>query len=126
MLAFQDENGVVTIRGATQHSFLHQATVTETMNLPIEKVRIIPTVIGGAFGGKTDLSCQPVSALLAMKTDRPVKIVYGREKSLISTTKRHPFEIRCRTGVTKDGKLTALHAEMFADTGAYASAGPGL
>ena len=124
--AFLDDDGVVTIRTATQHSFLHRAAVAETMDLPVERVRIIQTVIGGAFGGKTDVSCQPVAALLAMKTGRPVKIVYGREESLTSTTKRHPIEIRCRTGVTKDGKLTALHAEMLADTGAYASAGPGL
>ncbi len=67
-----------------------------------------------------------MAALLALKTKRPVKIVYSRAESFASTTKRHPFRMRIRTGVTKDGRLTALAAELLADTGAYASAGPGI
>jgi CO/xanthine dehydrogenase Mo-binding subunit len=124
-LAYFEKDQLV-LRTATQHSFLHQSTVAETMDMPLDKVRIVPTVIGGAFGGKTDLSCQCIAALLAIKTEKPVKIVYTREESFNSTTKRHPFRIRCRTGVTRDGRLTALEAEMLADTGAYASAAPGL
>jgi CO/xanthine dehydrogenase Mo-binding subunit len=61
-----------------------------------------------------------------MKTGQPVKIVYSRAESFASTTKRHPFRMRCRTGVTRDGRLTALAADLLADTGAYASAGPGI
>ncbi|MDP6454145.1 MAG: molybdopterin-dependent oxidoreductase [SAR202 cluster bacterium] len=124
-LAYMDDDQVV-IKTATQHSFLHKETVAETMNLPEDKVRVVPTVIGGAFGGKTDVSCQSIVALLTLKTNRPVKIVYTRAESFATTPKRHPFQIRCRTGVTKDGKLTSLDAEMLVDTGAYASAGPGL
>jgi CO/xanthine dehydrogenase Mo-binding subunit len=126
VLAYEDEDGRLVVRSATQHSHLHRRTVAETMGVPLERVRIWPTVIGGAFGAKTDVSCECVAALLALKTGRPVKIVYTRAESFASTTKRHPFRMRCRTGVTRDGRLTALAAELLADTGAYASAGPGI
>ncbi|MBZ5701791.1 MAG: molybdopterin-dependent oxidoreductase [Acidobacteriia bacterium] len=123
-LAYRDNEGHLVVRSATQHSHLHRRIVAETMGLPLEQVRILPTVVGGAFGGKTDVSCECVVALLALKTGHPVKIVYSRAESFASTTKRHPFRMRCRTGVTRDGRLTALAAEVLADTGAYASAGP--
>ena len=125
-LAYWDNEGRMVVRSATQWSHLHRRTVAETMGLPLERVRILPPVVGGAFGGKTDVSCECIVALLVMKTGRPVKIVYSRAESFASTTKRHPFRIRCRTGVTRDGRLTALVADLLADTGAYASAGPGL
>ena len=125
-LAYRDDEGRLVVRTATQHSHLHRRTVAETMGLPLEQVRIVPTVIGGAFGAKTDVSCECIVALLALKTGRPVKIIYTRAESFASTTKRHPFRMRCRTGVTRDGRLTALSAELLADTGAYASAGPGI
>ena len=125
-LAYLDEAGRMVVRSPTQHSHLHRRAVAETMGLPLERVRIFPTVVGGAFGAKTDISCECVAALLTLKTGQPVKIVYGRAESFASTTKRHPFRMRCRTGVTRDGRLTALTAELLADTGAYASAGPGI
>lgn len=125
-LAYLDDEGKLVVRSATQYPHLHRRTVAETMGLPLERVRIFPTVVGGGFGGKTDVSCEAVVALLALKTGRPVKIVYSRAESFASTTKRHPFRIRCRTGATRDGRLTALAAEVLADTGAYASAGPGI
>jgi CO/xanthine dehydrogenase Mo-binding subunit len=125
-LAFCDGEGRLIVRSATQHSHLHRRIVAETMDLPLEKVRVVPTVIGGAFGAKTDVSCECVAALLALKTRRPVRIVYSRAESFASTTKRHPFRIRCRTGVTREGRLTALAAEVLADGGAYASASPGI
>ncbi|MEE8362646.1 MAG: molybdopterin cofactor-binding domain-containing protein [Dehalococcoidia bacterium] len=121
-----ESDGTLVVRTATQHSHLHRDTVAETMGLPPERVRVVPTVVGGAFGGKTDVSCQCVAALLALKTGRPVKIVYSRAESFVSTTKRHPFRIRCRSAVTGEGRLTALDVEMLADTGAYASAAPNL
>ena len=125
-LAYSDEEGRIVVRSATQYSHLHRRAVAETMGLPLERVRIFPTVVGGAFGAKTDISCECVVALLALKTGQPVKIVYSRAESFASTTKRHPFRMRCRTGVTREGRLTAFAAELLADTGAYASAGPGI
>lgn len=125
-LAYRDDEGRVVVRSATQYSHLHRRTVAETMGLPLERVRILPTVVGGAFGAKTDVSCECIAALLALKTGQPVKIVYSRAESFASTTKRHPFRMRCRTGVTRDGRLTGLAADLLADTGAYASAGPSI
>lgn len=123
-LAYCDENGRLVVRSANQHPGLHLRTVAETMALPPERVRILPPVVGGGFGGKTDVSCEGVAALLALRTGRPIKIVYSRAESFASTTKRHPFRIRCRLGASRDGTLTALTADILADTGAYASAGP--
>jgi len=122
-LAYRDDEGRLVVRSATQYSHFHRRIVAETMGLPVEQVRILPTVVGGAFGGKTDVSCESVVALLALKTGQPVKIVYSRAESFASTTKRHPFRMHCRTGVTRNGRLTSLAAEVLADTGAYASAG---
>ncbi len=125
-LAYQDDDGRLVVRAATQWSHHQQEAIAETMALPPDRVRMFPTTVGGAFGGKNDPSYQTIVALLALKTGRPVKIVYSRAESFAATTKRHSFTIRCRTGVTKDGRLTALHAEMVADTGAYASSGPSI
>ncbi len=125
-LAYRDNAGQLVVRSATQYAHLHRRAVAETMGLPLERVRIQPTVVGGAFGAKTDISCECVVALLALKTGRPVKIVYSRAESFASTTKRHPFRMRCRTGVSREGRLTALAADLLADTGAYASAGPAV
>jgi CO/xanthine dehydrogenase Mo-binding subunit/aerobic-type carbon monoxide dehydrogenase small subunit (CoxS/CutS family) len=125
-LAYQDDEGRLVVRSATQHSHLHRRIVAETMGLPLERVRILPAVVGGAFGAKTDVSCEAVAALLVLKTGHPVKIVYSRAESFASTTKRHPFRMHCRTGVTREGRLTALAAEVLADTGAYASAGASI
>jgi CO/xanthine dehydrogenase Mo-binding subunit/aerobic-type carbon monoxide dehydrogenase small subunit (CoxS/CutS family) len=125
-LAYQDDEGRLVMRSATQHSHMHRRAIAETMGLTPEQVRILPTVVGGAFGSKTDISCECVTALLVLKTGRPVKIVYSRAESFASTTKRHPFRMRIRTGVTRSGEVTALAAEILADTGAYASAGPGI
>jgi len=126
VLAYRDGAGRMVVRSATQHSHLHRRAVAETMGLPLEQVRIWPTVVGGAFGAKTDIAGECVAALLVLKTNCPVKIVYTRAESFAATTKRHPFTMRIRTGVTRDGKLTAIAAELLADTGAYASAGPAI
>ncbi len=124
-LAYRDGETLV-VRTATQYSHYHRAEVARTLGLPAERVRVVPTVVGGAFGGKTDISCQCLAALAAHRTGRPVRIVYSRAESFESTTKRHPYRIRCRSGATRDGDLMALQVDIVADTGAYASFGPGL
>ncbi len=124
-LAFWDGDTLV-VRTSTQYTHYHRAEVARTLGLPVERVRVIPTVSGGAFGGKTDISCQCLVALAAHRTGRPVRIVYSRAESFVSTTKRHPYRIRVRSGATRAGDLTALQVDMLADTGAYASFGPGL
>ncbi|GAH82435.1 unnamed protein product, partial [marine sediment metagenome] len=100
-----------------------QADIAQSLGLPKEKIRIIQPVIGGAFGKKEDISVHIHLALAAMETKRPVKLTYTREESMIAQSKRHPFIIRMKTGVTKKGYLTAYQVEIIGDTGAYASSG---
>jgi len=123
-VAFYDEkDGVVKLWSATQWLHDTQADIAQSLDLPKEKIRIIQPVIGGAFGKKEDISVHIHLALAAIKTKRPVKLTYTREESMIAQSKRHPFIIRMKTGVTKKGYLTACQVEVIGDTGAYASSG---
>jgi len=123
-VAFYDEkDGVIKLWAATQWLHDTQADIAQSLGLPKEKIRIIQPVIGGAFGKKEDISVHIHLALAAMATKRPVKLTYTREESMIAQSKRHPFIIRMKTGVTKKGYLTACQVEIIGDTGAYASSG---
>jgi len=123
-VAFYDEkDGVVKLWSVTQWLHDTQADIAQSLDLPKEKIRIIQPVIGGAFGKKEDISVHIHLALAAIKTKRPVKLTYTREESMIAQSKRHPFIIRIKTGVTKKGYLTACQVEVIGDTGAYASSG---
>lgn len=84
-------------------------------------VRVVATLMGGGFGGKEDIVGQIHAALLAERTQRPVKMLYTRQESLQVHPKRHATVIRTRTGATKDGRLTAVQATLYGDAGAYAS-----
>ncbi|MCF8008431.1 MAG: molybdopterin-dependent oxidoreductase [Halanaerobiales bacterium] len=117
---------ILKIWAASQWLHDTQADVAQALNLNKDKVRIIQTAIGGAFGKKEDISVHLHLALAAMHTKRPVKLVYTREESMISQSKRHPLTIKAKTGVTEDGYLTAWQVEVFGDTGAYASSGPAV
>ena len=92
-------------------------------DLPDEKVRVIQTETGGAFGGKEDYPSILAShaALLAKKSGHPVKMVYDRMEDLAATTKRHPARVRHRTALDKDGKLLAIEIHLDTDGGAYAT-----
>jgi aldehyde oxidoreductase len=120
------EDDILVVRTGTQYPHYHRAEVARVLGLPTERVRVVATVSGGAFGGKTDISGQCLAALGTLVTRRPVRIVYDRAESFESTTKRHPYRIHARAGATRDGRLTALRLDMLADTGAYASFGAGL
>jgi CO/xanthine dehydrogenase Mo-binding subunit len=116
-----DENGRVTVWVATQWPHEDRHEIAYALGLPEERVRVVQMTTGGAFGGREDISVQIVLALLALKTGRPVKLVYTRPESLIASTKRHPFHMRYRTGATRDGQLTAMETELVTNAGAYAS-----
>ena len=123
-VAFYDEKkGVIKLWAATQWLHDTQADIAQSLGFPKEKIRIIQPVIGGAFGKKEDISVHIHLALAAMETKRPVKLTYTREESMITQSKRHPFIIRMKTGVTKKGYLIACQVEVIGDTGAYASSG---
>jgi aldehyde oxidoreductase len=114
----------IEIQACTQSPYLDRDDIAKILGIPPEKVRIIPTAVGGGFGTKLDLSVQPFLALAAWKLNRPVRLVYSRTESMVSTTKRHPAHMRLRAGATRDGKLTALDFSADFNTGAYSSWGP--
>ncbi len=120
---FDPETEIIKLWAATQWLHDTQADVAQSLGLPKEKIRIIQPVIGGAFGKKEDISVHIHLALAAIATKRPVKFSYTREESMIAQSKRHPFIIQMKTGVTKKGYLTACQVEVIGDTGAYASSG---
>ncbi len=118
-LAYIDDEGRVTIECGGQWTHEDQHQVAHALNMPNESVRIIYPAIGGAFGGREDMSVQIVLALAAWKLQRPVKIVWSRQESMIGHGKRHASVVRAKWGATKDGKLIAAESEMIADGGAY-------
>ncbi|HEY58631.1 MAG TPA: xanthine dehydrogenase family protein [Anaerolineae bacterium] len=123
-LAYVDEEGRVTVIVAGQWAHEDREQIAHALGLPEERVRVIYPAIGGAFGGREDMSVQIVLALAAWRLhqqgiDRPVKIVWSREESIIGHGKRHPFIIRAKWGGTKEGKIVAARMELIADGGAY-------
>jgi CO/xanthine dehydrogenase Mo-binding subunit len=89
--------------------------------MPINRIRIIATIVGGNFGGKNEITQEPILALLAKKTGRPVKGVYTREDEFISSTTRHPFVMEYKTGMSNEGKIMARKVHLICDGGAYCS-----
>jgi CO/xanthine dehydrogenase Mo-binding subunit len=122
-ISYLDEEGRVTVICPTQNVHYDQKQVASVLGLPIEKVRIIQSGTGGAFGGRLDITVQCLLALAAFHVKRPVRIVYSREEVFQVISKRHPLKIRYKSGAKKDGKLTAVEVYIFGDTGAYASYG---
>lgn len=114
----------IEIQACTQAPYMDRADIAKILGIAPEKVRIIPTAVGGGFGSKLDLSVQPFLALAAWKLDRPVRMVYSRTESIVSTTKRHPARMRLRAGASREGHLTALDFTADFNTGAYSSWGP--
>jgi CO/xanthine dehydrogenase Mo-binding subunit len=119
-LGYIDEEGRVSVVVAGQWVHEDRQQVAYALGLLEEQVRIIYPAIGGAFGGREDMSIQIVLGLAAMKLRQPVKIIWSREESIIGHHKRHPMIIRTRWGATREGQLVAAESEVIADAGAYA------
>ena len=117
------EDGSIDIYVATQYPHYDREEVAKCLNMEEDKVRINNMTIGGAFGAREDINPQCHAALGTYITKKPVKIVYSREESSISHSKRHPIKMHYKTGVREDGKLCALWVRIYGDTGAYASWG---
>jgi CO/xanthine dehydrogenase Mo-binding subunit len=118
-LAYIDEAGRVTVVAGGQWTHEDQEQISHALNMPNDSIRVIYPAIGGAFGGREDMSVQIVLALAAWKLQRPVKIVWSRQESIIGHGKRHATVIRSKWGATKDGKLIAMENEIIGDGGAY-------
>ena len=126
VIAVPEANGGVTIRGSLQCPYyVHKALVT-LLGLPKDKVRVLQTEPGGGFGGKEEYPSLIAghAALLALKSQRPVKLVYDRAEDMWATTKRHPSVVRHRTGVKKDGRIVAMEIDVLFDGGAYVTLSP--
>jgi len=118
------EGETLVIRACTQAPGMDRDDTAAVLGLPREKVRIVPSAVGGGFGSKLDLSLQPLIGLVALKTGRPCRMVYARGESMASTTKRHPAEMQGRIGCDAAGRITAVDFEGRFNTGAYSSWGP--
>ncbi len=118
-LAYLDEEGRVTIEAGGQWTHADREAIAHSLGLPEEMIRVIYPAIGGAFGGREDMSMQIVLALAAWKLKQPVKIIWSRRESMIGHGKRHAVSIKAKWGATKDGKLIAVENELIADGGAY-------
>ena len=120
-----DEEGRVTVYVAGQWTHEDQEQIAHALHLPLEQVRVVYPAIGGAFGGREDMSVQIILALAAWRLhqrgiDRPVKIVWSREESMIGHHKRHPYIIKTKWGASREGKILAAECFVYADGGAYA------
>jgi CO/xanthine dehydrogenase Mo-binding subunit/aerobic-type carbon monoxide dehydrogenase small subunit (CoxS/CutS family) len=118
------EGDILVIRACTQAPGMDREDTAAILGLPMERVRIIPSAVGGGFGSKLDISLQPLIGLVTLKTGRPCRMVYTRKESMTSTTKRHPAEMRGRIGCDIEGRITGIEFEGRFNTGAYSSWGP--
>lgn len=122
-IAQAEPTGNVTVWSSVQRPFLVAADLAKLLGLPMNRVRVIATPVGGGFGGKNEITVEPYVALLSMKTQCPVKMVYTREEEFQASTVRHPYVMTYKSGVKRDGRILARHIKIVSDSGAYVSWG---
>jgi len=118
-LAYIDEAGRITVACGGQWTHEDREQIAHALHMPDENIRVVYPAIGGAFGGREDMSVQIVLALAAWKLQRPVKTIWSRQESIIGHGKRHAIVLRAKWGATKDGKVIAVENEIIGDGGAY-------
>ena len=123
-LAIPGDDGSLTVYTGSQSVYEDQHEIMNLLALPAEKIRVVSKLVGGAFGGKEDVTVQHYAALLAHVTGKPVKVTLSRQESIHVHPKRHAMELELTTGCDEQGMITAIVARIVADTGAYASLGP--
>jgi CO/xanthine dehydrogenase Mo-binding subunit len=120
------EEGGIAVYGSIQCPFYAHRALAVVLGDAVPRVRVVQSETGGGFGGKEEypsgLACH--AALLALKSGRPVKLIYDRVEDMAATTKRHPAIVRHRTGLTRDGRLVAMDIEVILDGGAYTTLSP--
>ncbi|MGL4635663.1 MAG: molybdopterin-dependent oxidoreductase [Beijerinckiaceae bacterium] len=117
-------DGRMEVFACTQAPYMDRDEVARVLGLPLDSVRIIPSACGGGFGGKLDVSVQPLLAVASWVLNRPVRAVWNRIESMASSTKRHPSSIKARASCDAKGKLISFEMDGDFNTGAYASWGP--
>jgi xanthine dehydrogenase D subunit len=125
-LAVPSEDGGVELYVATQWLHVDQRQICSALGLPPDMVRLTLAGVGGAFGGREDLSMHVHACLLALRTGKPVKMVYNREESFFGHVHRHPALMRFEHGASRDGRLVYVKAQIYLDGGAYASSTPAV
>lgn len=125
-LAVPAEDGSVDLYVATQWLHADRDQIAASLGLPPERVRLTLAGVGGAFGAREDLSIQIHACLLALRTKRPVKILYSREESFFGHVHRHPGRLAYEHGATRDGRLVYVRARILLDGGAYTSSSPAV
>jgi len=122
-VARMGNGGGIEVYVATQYPHYDREEISRCLNMPEEKVKVINVSIGAAFGAREDMTLQCHAALGTFITGKPVKIIYSREESAVTHCKRHPLKMYYKTAAREDGKLCALKARIWGDSGAYASWG---
>ncbi|KAA2256079.1 xanthine dehydrogenase subunit D [Solihabitans fulvus] len=125
-LAVPGEDGGIDLYVATQWLHVDQKQVAQALGLPLDKVRLTLSGVGGAFGGREDLSMQVHASLLALHTGKPVKMVYNRLESFYGHVHRHPAKLYYEHGADRDGRLVYVKCRIYLDGGAYASSTPAV
>lgn len=114
-------DGKLTVYSPCQNTFAFRVIMSQIFGLPYNKIRMVSPAIGGAFGGKLEMTLEPVAAILSKMAGRPVKLLYNRKECILSTRVRHPSVCYIKTGFMKDGTLKAADFKVYTNTGAYAS-----
>ncbi|MBA4383929.1 MAG: hypothetical protein C0410_04280 [Anaerolinea sp.] len=125
-LASYQPDGTISVWVSSQEPFFDRARIAAALDLEVEKVQVLSTTIGGAFGGKEDSSLAIIAALAAWITKRTVRLVNNRKESFVAHPKRHPAIIHLKIGARNDGTIIALDGRVWLNTGAYASYGPAV
>lgn len=120
-LADWNPGGKLTVYCPTQNSFAFRIILSEIFGLAYSKIRVVSPGIGGGFGGKLEMTIEPVAALLSKLCRRPVKIVLSRKETIMGTRVRHGSRNHIRTGFSRDGMIQAMDFKIYTNTGAYAS-----
>jgi xanthine dehydrogenase molybdenum-binding subunit len=121
--AYFEDSGRLVVHSATQVPFHLRRILSDALDRPIGDIRVLKTYVGGGFGSKEDVTLEPITAMLCIKSNRPVQVEFTREENMISTRTRHSTIIKLKTGITKVGKITARTMEILSNTGAYAAHG---
>ncbi|HEX8991978.1 MAG TPA: molybdopterin cofactor-binding domain-containing protein [Anaerolineales bacterium] len=119
VITYWDEDDRLVIRTSTQVPFHVRRMLAPVLGLPVKRIRVIKPRIGGGFGGKQEVLIEDVAAHLTIATRRPVIYEYSREEEFIAARSRHPMRIKLKTGVKRDGTITANAMYALSDTGAY-------
>ncbi|MEE9274024.1 MAG: xanthine dehydrogenase family protein molybdopterin-binding subunit, partial [bacterium] len=124
MVAEPAPGGATLVRTPTQAAFTVRAIMADILDLPLHKLRVVSTHVGGAFGGKSQHLLEAVAVALSRRTGRPVRLTLTREEDMRTGNPRHPYGMRIRTGLTRDGRLLAREVRILSNNGAYCMGGP--